>query len=44
MNSFSNKSHKCIFGLAGFSHSGKTTLALSLIKVFRKKGYSVGTI
>ena len=44
MNSFSNKSHKCIFGLAGFSNSGKTTLALSLIKVFRKKGYSLGTI
>jgi len=37
-------SHKCIFGLAGFSNSGKTTLALSLIKVFRKKGYSLGTI
>ena len=44
MNFFSKKSHKCIFGLAGFSNSGKTTLALSLIKVFRKKGYSLGTI
>ena len=39
MNFFSNNSHKCIFGLAGFSNSGKTTLALSLIKVFRKKDF-----
>ena len=36
--------HKCVFGLAGFSNSGKTTLSISLIKIFRQKGFSVGSI
>ena len=36
--------HKCVFGLAGFSNSGKTTLSISLIKIFRKKGFTVGSI
>ena len=36
--------HNCVFGLAGFSNSGKTTLSISLIKIFRKKGFSVGSI
>ena len=36
--------HKCVFGLAGFSNSGKTTLSISLIKIFKQKGFSVGTI
>ena len=40
----SSNKHKCVFGLAGFSNSGKTTLSISLIKIFRQKGFSVGSI
>jgi len=36
--------HNCVFGLAGFSNSGKTTLTVSLIKIFSQKGFSVGSI
>ena len=40
----SSNKHKCVFGLAGFSNSSKTTLSISLIKIFRQKGFSVGSI
>ena len=36
--------HNCVFGLAGFSNSGKTTLTVALIKIFSQKGFSVGSI
>ena len=39
-----NKKHKSIIGLAGFSNSGKTTLSISLIKIFKDKGFSIGSI
>ena len=42
--SLKTNKHKLILGLAGFSNSGKTTLSISLIKIFKEKGYSIGTI
>ncbi len=42
--SFTTNKHKFIFGLAGFSNSGKTTISISLIKIFKERGYSIGTI
>ena len=35
---------KCVFGLAGLSNSGKTTLVKELITWFRLKGYTVSSI
>ena len=42
--SLKTNKHELILGLAGFSNSGKTTLSISLIKIFKEKGYSIGTI
>ena len=42
--SFTTNKHKFIFGLAGFSNSGKTTISISLIKIFKERGFSIGTI
>ena len=44
MNKILVNKHNCVFGLAGFSNSGKTTLTVSLIKIFSQKGFSVGSI
>ena len=38
------KKHGLVFGLAGFSGAGKTTLAEQLIKIFRDKGLTVATL
>jgi molybdopterin-guanine dinucleotide biosynthesis protein B len=35
---------KCVFGLAGLSNSGKTTLVKELITWFRLEGYTVSSI
>lgn len=41
---YGRRMQKCVFGLAGLSNSGKTSLAKELIAWFRHAGYTVSSI